>query len=55
MEELEERGRKISICLDSAAQLSMTKNDTVWNPEGCLARAIEWGVELRNKAMQTIS
>jgi len=55
IEELEKRGRKITVCLDSAAQLFMSKNDTVWNPEGCLARAIEWGVELRNKATQTIS
>ncbi|KAH3942829.1 hypothetical protein HBH70_127910 [Parastagonospora nodorum] len=55
IEELEARGRKISICLDSAAELSMTKNHTLWSPEGCLARAIEWGLEKRNKATQTIS
>jgi hypothetical protein len=54
IEELEARGRKISICLDSAAELFMTKNDTVWSPAGCLARAIEWGLEKRNKATQAI-
>ncbi|KAL5114524.1 hypothetical protein ACEQ8H_007614 [Pleosporales sp. CAS-2024a] len=55
IEELSARGYKISLALDDKAHCILTKDNTAWTPDACLAATVRWSRENWQKGTQTAS